>query len=304
MGKIVDFFNRVLTNNTTKTLLIASLNTTKKIVVMMVIIILIKFYTKQNIVDIFKHIITMNKRDSLKNCHDDNDSHNNHSHSHSDCEEDNGKYQIQKNYSNNHKKTKFKLNVSSNTLVLPIFHLRTFKEINYYLNFIPNELTLKELNNLIMLKDVHKWMSSSSLSDEDLKDGTIHLYYIKKKKHKDVKVHEFLKIFVSKNSNNIKTAFVQKGCDYKCIEKDILELINKNIIKDLLNTKDFYEYNLSLYDDVYNFLERFLSHLLIPDQYLGQSIHLNLNYNTENYNTCDYYYNTLNAESDVFNTTR
>ena len=50
----------------------------------------------------------------------------------------NNKPELQDNYTNNHNINKydFKVNVNSNICSLPVFNLRTYKDLNYYYNFI------------------------------------------------------------------------------------------------------------------------------------------------------------------------
>ena len=73
-------------------------------------------------------------------------------------------------------------------------------------------------HNLIMCKDIHKWMTTSSLSNDDLSDELAPLYYIKKQNN-ITEVFEYLKIFIHSNNDGTKNAFVQKGVDYLKIEK-------------------------------------------------------------------------------------
>lgn len=214
---------------------------------------------------------------------------------------DNDKKLLHKQYNNPADSNDFVLNVTPSTCGTPIFNLRTLKEIDYHFNFILHNFDTCKINNLIMCKDIHKWMTTSSLSNDDLSDELVPLYYIKKM-NEETHVYEYLKIFINTDSDNIKTALVQKGSDYLTIIKDIDELIDKKIIKDLLDNKTYNSYNLSLHDDVYNFLDRFLSLVLISEELIGEKIHLDIKNYYENKKTYEYNFNTINSDINVFNT--
>jgi hypothetical protein len=145
-------------------------------------------------------------------------------------------------------------------------------------------------------------MSSSSLSSEDLSDELLPLYYIKKNDNK-INVYEYLKIFIHTGDDETKNALVQKGSEYMYIENDINELIEKKLIKDLLNSKQYINYNLSSYDGVCNFLDKMLSLILIPQEYIGKDVYLDIKNYTENKQTFDYHFNTINGDLPAFNTT-
>jgi hypothetical protein len=214
----------------------------------------------------------------------------------------NNKSSIEKNYKNDNDSHEFILNVNSNTCSIPIFNMRTYADLDFYFNFIIHDFTPKKLNNLIMCKDIHKWVSTTSLTDEDLSNELVPLYYIKKVGDK-TSVYEYLKIFIHNGDDETKNAFVQKGNDYQKIEDDIEELLEKGYIKDLLSSKSYINYNLSLYDGVCNFLDKFLSVILIPEECIGQNVYLNIENYIENKNTYEYHFNTVNAELNSFNTT-
>ena len=214
----------------------------------------------------------------------------------------NDKDLLDKQYNEPIKNHDFVLNVTSTTCGTPIFNLRTYKEIDFHFNFILHNFDTKKINNLIMCKDIHKWMTSSSLSEEDLSDELAPLYYIKKHNN-ETTVYEYLKIFIHSDKDGIKNAFVQKGTDYLAIEKDINELINKNLIKDLLINKHYNSYNLSIHDDVSDFLDKFLSLVLIPEELIGEKIHIDISNYYENKKTYEYNFNTVNSDVNIFNTT-
>ena len=208
---------------------------------------------------------------------------------------------LEQNYKNEIDKTDFKINVNHTICSTPIFNLRTYKDLNYYYNFIIHDFDPKKINNLIMCQDIHKWMSTSTLSNDDLCDELAPLYFIQKINDK-TEVYEYLKLFINTDNDGVKIAFVQKGVDYLVIKDDINELINKGLIKDLLNDKHYTNYNLSTHEGISDFLEKFLSLVLISESCIGEQIELDIGNYFENKKTMDYYYNTINSDSSMFNT--
>jgi hypothetical protein len=208
---------------------------------------------------------------------------------------------LEQNYKNEIDKTDFKINVNNTICSTPIFNLRTYKDLNYYYNFIIHDFDPKKINNLIMCQDIHKWMSTSTLSNDDLCDELAPLYFIQKINNK-TEVYEYLKLFINTDNNGTKIAFVQKGVDYLVIKDDIDELINKGLIKDLLSDKHYTNYNLSINEGISDFLEKFLSLVLIAESCIGEQIELDIGNYFENKKTMDYYYNTVNSDSSLFNT--
>jgi hypothetical protein len=181
--------------------------------------------------------------------------------------------------------------------------MRTYKDINFYFNFIIHNYNTKKIHDLIMCKDIHQWMTSSSITDNDLPNGLIPIIFCIKNNDDNVHVYEYLKIFInSSDENNGKMAFIQKGNHYNIIEKYINTLIEKNIIEDLLLGKDYTIYNLTINEGVSSFLNKFLSLVLISEDYIGEKVKLDIQYYVENKLTYDYVFNTLNQDSSIFNT--
>ena len=238
---------------------------------------------KNNIKIIYK------KNDKLVNEKNNHDPYKNDSHI------------LEQNYKNEIDKTDFKINVNHTICSTPIFNLRTYKDLNYHYNFIIHDFDPKKINNLIMCQDIHKWMSTSTLSNDDLSDELAPLYFIQKINN-TTEVYEYLKLFINTDNDGTKIAFVQKGVDYLAIKDDIDELINKGLIKDLLNDKHYTNYNLSIHEGISEFLEKFLSLVLIPESCIGEQIELDIGNYFENKKTMDYYYNTINSDSSMFNT--
>ena len=198
----------------------------------------------------------------------------------------------------------FKLTVNSATCSIPLFNLRTYKDLDFYFNFIIHNFNNEKINNLIMVKDIQKWMSSASITDEDLNDECVPIYFIKKNKdNNDIKTYEYLKVFIQTDINNIKNAFVSKGTDYTSILTDIEILINKHLIKDLLDTKEYNNYNLSKSNSINDFLDRFLSFILVSEILIGEDIILDLKYHNEIKKQYYHFFNIINSDCVHFNTT-
>ena len=214
----------------------------------------------------------------------------------------NDKLLLKKNYKNDLKNKHFNIHVNSTICSIPIFNLRTYKELDYHFNFIIHDYDTKKINNLIMCKDIHKWMSSSSISNEDLIDELVPIYFIKKENNV-TEVYEYLKLFINTNDDETKTCFVQKGIDYLVIKDNIDELIEKNLMKDLLGSKNYINYNLSVHEGVSDFLNKFLSLVLIPEDFIGEDVSIDIENYYDNKKTYEYHFNTVNSDINVFNTT-
>jgi len=195
----------------------------------------------------------------------------------------------------------FNININESTCSMPIFHMRTHSDINFYYNFILHNFNPKKINDLIMCKDIHKFMSTSSLSSDDIPDELAPIYFIKKDSC-GTEVYEYLKIFIYTDEDNNKIGFVQKGNDYIYVKNDIDLLISINLIDDLLMNKHYINYNLSVNDGVSEFLEKLLSLVLIPELLIGTDLKLDIENYYENVRAFEYNYNTLNSSSNMFRT--
>ena len=107
------------------------------------------------------------------------------------------------------------------------------------------------------------------------------------------------------SNGDIKTC--SKGNPLGNINKSTIEEILNGtklheIKKDLLNDKHYTNYNLSIHEGISNFLENFLSLVLVPESCIGEQIELDIGNYFENKKTMDYYYNTINSDSSMFNT--
>jgi hypothetical protein len=200
----------------------------------------------------------------------------------------------------------FELKVNQSLCSTPIFNLRTIKSLNFYWNFVIHNFDNKKLNNLIMCRDIHKWMENSTLSNDDLEDDFCPIYYITKNNNgtnAEIITFEYLKVFIHTDKDGTKNAFIQKGLDYAKIEKYINELIDNEIIKDLLCDTNYFNYNLSTHDGVTQFLDGLLSLILPPESTIGDTMILDVKHNCENKTAYEFMYNTLNIDSNTFNTT-
>ena len=211
---------------------------------------------------------------------------------------------LTKKYNDKTKDYTFKVTINSATCSIPLYNLRTYKDLDFYFNFIIHDFNNEKINNLIMVKDIQKWTSSASLTNEDLNDDCVPIYFLKKNKDTDdIKIYEYLKVFIQTDINNIKSAFISKGDDYDIILKDIGSLINKKLIKDLLDSKDYNIYNLSKSDRINEFLDRLLSFLLVSESLIGEDIILDLHNHIDNTNQYNHFFNIINSDCVYFNTT-
>jgi len=205
----------------------------------------------------------------------------------------------EKNYKVKPDNYDFNININENTCAIPIFHMRTHDDINFYYNFIIHNFDPKKINDLIMCKDIHKFMSTSSLTSDDISDELAPVYFIKKDLNK-TEVYEYLKIFIYTDEDNNKIGFVQKGNDYLYIKNDIDLLISNGLISDLLSNKHYINYNLSVNEGVTEFLERLLSLVLIPELLIGNDLKVSIENYYESVRAFEYHYNTLNCTSTMF----
>ena len=329
MGKISKLFLNCLS----KINIFKDLNTSDTILLVVLIIILMQILKSTNLLKKFYNKIIKNNNlvntDDLNNndtCKEDSskdDTHKDDTHTHKDDTntskenikiihkkkdyQENSPYsndinQIKKNYDDKNKKSDFIVNVNSTICSTPMFNLRTYNGLDFYYNFLIHNFSPKQINNLIMCNDIHQWMSTSSLSNDDLKDELVPIYFILNK-NDIIDVFEYLKLFIKTDNNGVKMVLVQKGSDYLFIKDYINKLKDMNLIKDLLSDEDYNVYNLSTHEDVTKFLTNFLSLVLIPEHCIGEEINLNIENFCENINTFEYCYNTVNSDICMFNTT-
>lgn len=215
----------------------------------------------------------------------------------------NDKENIDYKYNKKPEINEFKVSISNSICSTPMFTLRTYDNLDFYYNMVIHNFDTQKIYNLNMCKDIHKWMTSSYLSNEDLSDEFIPIYFIyKSKNNSEVYVYEYLKFFVHTNENGIKNGFIQKGNDYLIITEDINKLIELNYIKDLLNGEQYINYNLSCNEGTVTFLDKFLSLVLIPEEQIGSQLTFDISNYYENKNTYEYYMKTINSDLSMYNT--
>jgi hypothetical protein len=207
----------------------------------------------------------------------------------------------EKNYKVKPDEYDFNININESTCAMPIFHMRTNSNIDFYYNFILHNFNPKKINDLIMCKDIHKFMSTSSLTSDDIPDELAPVYFIKKDLS-GTEVYEYLKIFIYTDEDNNKIGFVQKGNDYLYVKNDIDLLVSNGLIGDLLMNKHYINYNLSVNDGVTEFLDKLLSLVLIPELLIGGDLKVDIENYYENARAFEYHYNTLNSSSSMFRT--
>jgi hypothetical protein len=207
---------------------------------------------------------------------------------------------IEEEYLKSPKKNNFILNIDNTNSSIPLFNLRTFEDLGFYYNFIFENFNAEKINNLVMCRDINKWMSKPALTNNDLSDDYIPIFFVKKQYNK-ITVYEYLKLFIKTDKSNVKIAFVEKGSDYSKLEDFIEKLLDKELIKDLLKGNSYNIFNLSTIDGVNDFLDRLLSYVLPPENLIGNKMILDIEYYQENKKTYNYFFNNDNAEMSIFN---
>ena len=205
-------------------------------------------------------------------------------------------------YKNNPGDYTIPVKIQQSSCSIPLFNLRRVPSLDYNFNFIIHNFDQQQINNLIMCKDIHKWMNTSTISSSDIQDEYYPVYFVKKQ-NGVIGIFEIYKLFIHTNEQGLKVGFVQMGNDLFDIKEFIDQLIEKKYIQDLLHGQKFFNYNLSEHDDAIDFLERFLSLVLPPENLIGETIQLDLEIHSENKKTVSYLYDTLNSDTVNFNTT-
>ncbi len=205
-------------------------------------------------------------------------------------------------YKNNPGDYTIPVKIQQSSCSIPLFNLRHIPGLDFNFNFIIHNFDQQQINNLIMCKDIHKWMNSSTISSSDIQDEYYPVYFVKKQ-NGVIGIFELYKLFIHTNEQGLKIGFVQMGNDLFDIKEYIDALIEKKYIQDLLHGQKFFNYNLSEHDDAIDFLERFLSLVLPPENLIGETIELDLEIHSENKKTVSYLYDTLKSDTVNFNTT-
>jgi len=203
----------------------------------------------------------------------------------------------------NNEPSDFTININNMVLSTPMFQLRTLDNLDYYWNFYVPGMDATKWSNIIMVSDLHKWMNSCNISNEDLPDQCMPILFITKAKETGlVEINEYLKCFIKTDSEGTKNVFVQMGNEYLLIKDTINSLKSQGLIDDLLKDNDFYNYNLNNNKNLCEFLEKFLTLVLIPKEFIGEQIKIDIGYNCENLNTYEYFFNSIVGDSNVFQT--
>jgi len=198
----------------------------------------------------------------------------------------------------------FKLKVNDNNKNTPIFNLRSSDKIDFFYNFHLHNADNSKINSLILCRDIHQWMSNSSISNEDLENRCYPLYFIVRdhKTNDQIMIFEAYKIFVYADENGNKQAFISKGDNYRTVQELLTILFGLGYVKDLLNGKEYESYNLTAHHSVILFLSNLLSHFLPYESKDNELINIDVKQFNENKNTFDYFYHTNIMDNELFNT--
>jgi len=212
---------------------------------------------------------------------------------------------LKKKYNNSDENNEYTFKINENTCTTPFFHLRKYGDCPFFYNFRIADFGPEKISSLIMCRDIYKWMSSSSLSHDDLPDNYYPIYMVLKVEQ-TISIFEYLKFFVRTKENGTRIAFVQKGNHYLEIENYVADLLNRNVISDLLDGTEYITYKLDSSENVSSFLDRLLSLLTVSDKSIGSDITIDYEIIHENKRAFKYFFNSLNGgdiQSNSFNTT-
>jgi hypothetical protein len=204
---------------------------------------------------------------------------------------------LKKRYNNLDEDNEYTFKINENTCTLPFFHLRKYNDCTFFYNFRIADFGPSKISSLIMCRDIYKWMSTSSLSYDDLPDNYYPIYMIVKI-DAVISIYEYLKIFVRTKEDGTRIAFVQKGNHYLEIEQYIAELLEKDVIMDLLGGIEYITYKLDSSENVSTFLDRLISILTISDKSIGSDITIDYEIIHENKRAFKYFFNYM-TNSDV-----
>lgn len=194
--------------------------------------------------------------------------------------------------------------VKSSQLCIPQYVLRTVPYcLDFYYTFNVCGITNATINSMIILRDLLQWMTSGvSLTEDILPDKLYPVIFITKDGNGNLCCNEYLKIFISTDECNTRTAFVSKGTDYMCVYSKINKLLvgcdDCPLIFDLLNGNEYYTYNItdSCPVSLLQFLTAFLSLYLLPDCLIGKTIKFDLSYCNETKLQLEYFYEYFNCD--------
>ena len=194
----------------------------------------------------------------------------------------------------------FKLTVTPENKNLLVFNLRTYSNIDFYFKLYITDYNNEKLNELIMLRDIQCWMTNSTITNDEFENICIPIYLILKdsKANDEIMIFEIYKMFFYEKEG-IKQCFVSKGNHWVAVEEILGILFNFNYIKNLLNDKDYETYDLSVNNELCQFLDNLLSGCTLQNTENNEVVSFDMKENTDNKETLDYLYNTLNSETDV-----
>jgi len=199
---------------------------------------------------------------------------------------------LKKKYNNLDENNEYTFKINESTCTLPFFHLRKYNDCSFFYNFRIADFGPDKISNLIMCRDIYKWMSTSSLSYDDLPDNYYPIYMILKVDHV-ISIYEYLKFFVRTKENGSRIAFVQKGNHYLEIQKYIAELIERDVIMDLLGGIEYITYKLDSSENVSTFLDRLISILTVSEKSIGTDITIDYEIIHENKRAFKYFFNSM-----------
>jgi len=199
------------------------------------------------------------------------------------------------------------ITVKHQQLCIPQYMLRNVPYcLDFYYNFVVVGITSEIINSFIMLKDLLQWMTSGvGISSDILPDGLYPVIFIYKDNCGKVHCGEYLKIFVSTDDVDERTAFVSKGADYLCVYEPVRSLLvgcnDCPLIYDLLNGNEFYSYFISGSNSLslLQFLIAFLSLYLIPECLLGSNIVYDTKFCYDTKMQLEYFFKYFNCDCNV-----
>ncbi len=210
-------------------------------------------------------------------------------------------------YGSCEKDCNLEITVKHQQLCIPQYLLRNVPYcIDFYYNFVVVGITNEMINSFIMIKDLLQWMTTGvGISADILPDGLYPVIFIYKDNCGKVQCGEYLKIFISTDDVDERTAFVSKGADYLCVYEPIRSLLigcnDCPLIYDLLNGNEFYTYFISGSNSLslLQFLIAFLSLYLIPECLLGSNIVYDTRYCYDAKIQIEYFFEYFNCDCNV-----
>ncbi len=199
--------------------------------------------------------------------------------------------------------------VNENHLCIPQLMFRTVPGcINFFYNFYIGNMSIENINSLIMLKDLLTWKTNGGISigSDILPDCIYPVYFVYKEKDGKICCYEYLKIFINTDDCGTRTAFVSKGKDYLCIVDKINFLLvgcdDCPFILDLLNGSEYYTYNISesCPQTLLSFIYALVSLYLIPNCLLGKQIIYDISHCNEVQKQLEFFFDYFNCDCQPY----